>query len=146
MRRALRVALATAAAVGVSAAMLPATASATPGSGVTAVTIFDKTIGNTEYVLKEITLAPHTGSTGWHYHPGKVSAVVKQGVLTHNMSDCSIDGIYHRGQFISEESGSGYVHIGRNLGDTPVVLEVLYQDPVGQPLAVDAPNPGCDFQ
>ena len=145
MRRAYRVALATAAAVGVSAALLPATAAATPGRGVTAVTIFDKVIGNTDYVLKEITLAPG-GSTGWHYHPGPVRAIVKQGTLTHNMSDCSVDGIYRPGGFIQEQSGPGYVHIGRNLGTTPVVLEVFYQDPVGQPLAVDAPNPGCDFQ
>jgi hypothetical protein len=27
----------------------------------------------------------------------------------------------------------------------PVVLDVFYQDPVGQPLAVSVPNPGCSF-
>jgi quercetin dioxygenase-like cupin family protein len=146
MRPVLRAAIATAAALGVGAVVLPATADATPGIGVTAVTISDHTFGDTEYVVKEITLAPHVGSTGWHYHPGHVYAVVKQGVLTHNKSDCSVDGIDRQGQFIAEESGPGYVHIGRNLGDTPVVLDVLYVNPVGQPLAVDAPNPGCDFQ
>ncbi|WP_211767916.1 cupin [Kutzneria sp. CA-103260] len=146
MRRAFRAAVATAALVGASAVLLPAAANATPGTGVSAVTIFDKTVGDTEYVLKDITLAPHTGSTGWHYHPGHVYAIVKQGTLTHNKSDCSVDGVDRQGQFITEESGPGYVHIGRNLGDTPVVLEVLYVNPVGQPLAVDAPNPGCDFQ
>ena len=124
---------------------IPATANATPGTGVSAVTIFDKVVGNTDYVLKEITLAPG-GSTGWHYHPGPVYGLVKQGVLTHSESGCSVDGVYHPGQTISEESGSGYVHIGRNLGSTPLVLEVLYQSPVGDPLAVDMPNPGCPFE
>jgi hypothetical protein len=38
------------------------------------------------------------------------------------------------------------VHIGRNLGTTPVVLDVLYVDPAGSPLSEDAPNPGCPFQ
>jgi quercetin dioxygenase-like cupin family protein len=146
MRTALRAAIAAAVAVGASAVVLPAAANATPSTGVTAVTVFDRTVGDTHYVLKDITLAPHTGSTGWHYHPGHVYAVVKQGVLTHNRSDCSVDGIDRQGQFIAEESGPGYVHIGRNLGDTPVVLEVLYVTPVGQPLTVDAANPGCDFQ
>ncbi|WP_236794618.1 cupin [Amycolatopsis sp. GM8] len=144
MHKTVRIALSAVAVAGVTVVAVPGTASATPGRGVTAVTIFDKTIGDTEYVLKEITLAPG-GSTGWHYHPGPVHGLVKQGVLTHNESDCGVDGLYHRGQPISEESGPGYVHIGRNLGSTPVVLEVFYQDPVGSPLAVDVPNPGCDF-
>jgi quercetin dioxygenase-like cupin family protein len=125
--------------------VLPGTANATPGRGVSAVTLFDQVIGGTDYVLKEITLAPG-GSTGWHYHPGQVTGYVKQGVLSHNESSCAGDGVYHAGQVISEESGAGYVHIGRNLGTTPVVLDVLYQSPAGRPLAVDVPNPGCSFE
>jgi hypothetical protein len=35
--------------------------------------------------------------------------------------------------------------LGRNLGDTPLVLEVVYIMPTGKPLAEDAPNPGCPF-
>jgi hypothetical protein len=40
------------------------------------------------------------------------------------------------------------VHIGRNLGDVPVVLDVLYVLhvlPHGAPLSEDAADPGCDF-
>ncbi|WP_025358922.1 cupin domain-containing protein [Kutzneria albida] len=133
------------AAAGLSLTVLPGTANATPGRGISAVTISDHAIGGTDYVLKEITLAPG-GSTGWHYHPGQVTGYVKQGVLSHNDASCDSDGVYHAGQVISEESGPGYVHIGRNLGTTPVVLVVLYQSPVGQPLAVDRPNPGCSFE
>jgi quercetin dioxygenase-like cupin family protein len=126
-------------------ALAPATASATPGYGVGATTIAQTTVGGKDYVVREITLAPG-GSTGWHHHDGTLYAVVKQGTLTHNKADCSIDGIYHTGQTLIEPSGADHVHIGRNLGSTPVVLEVLYVDPAGAPLAVDEPNPGCDFQ
>jgi hypothetical protein len=38
------------------------------------------------------------------------------------------------------------VHIGRNEGSVPVVLDVLYVLPHGSPFSEDAPNPGCDFQ
>jgi quercetin dioxygenase-like cupin family protein len=134
-----------AATAGLALAGAPAVADATPGSGVSAVTIYDKVVGDTDYVLKEITIQPG-GGTGWHYHPGPVYGFVKQGVLTHNDADCSIDGVYHTGQVIQETSGPGYVHIGRNLGKNPVVLEVFYQNPVGNPLAVDTPNPGCSFE
>ncbi|SFR04512.1 Cupin domain protein [Lentzea waywayandensis] len=144
MRTISRLALITAL-VGLSAAAAPAVAGATPSRGVSAVTLFDQTVGDTQYVLREITIAPG-GSTGWHYHPGPVKGVVTKGVLTHNDSDCSVDGVYRPGQFISEQSGTGYVHIGRNLSNTPLVLTVFYENPVGNPLAVSTPNPGCTFE
>ncbi|ONF73013.1 cupin domain-containing protein [Amycolatopsis keratiniphila] len=129
---------------GLAVGLAPATANATPGRGVSAVTLFDHVVGGTQYVLKEITLAPG-GSTGWHFHPGAVSGVVERGVLSHHDATCASDGVYHAGQAITEESGPGYVHIGRNLGTEPVVLEVLYRVPAGQALAVDVPDPGCSF-
>ncbi|GAB3741963.1 cupin domain-containing protein [Amycolatopsis oliviviridis] len=130
---------------GLVVGLAPATANATPGRGVSAVTVFDQVTGGTQYVLKEITLAPG-GSTGWHFHPGSVTGVVERGVLSHHDATCASDGVYHPGQAISEASGPGYVHIGRNLGAEPVVLEVLYRVPAGQALAVDVPNPGCSFE
>jgi len=144
MRKIHRLALCASLVVGIVTAT-PAIASATPSSGVTAVTIEDHVIGGTDYVLKKITIAPG-GTTGWHYHPGPVYAVVEQGTLTHNHSDCSVDGVYGPGDLISEQAGPGNVHIGRNLGTTPVVLLVLYISQVGSPLAVSVPNPGCPFQ
>ncbi|GLY47573.1 hypothetical protein [Lentzea sp. NBRC 102530] len=95
MRTFRRLALVTAI-IGLTATATPGTAGATPGYGVSAVTIFDHTVGDTQYVLREITIAPG-GSTGWHYHPGPVKGVVTKGVLTHYDSDCSIDGIYRPG-------------------------------------------------
>jgi hypothetical protein len=50
------------------------------------------------------------------------------------------------GTIIAQKTVGDHVHIGRNLGDTPVVLDVLYVLPHGSALPEDAPNPGCDFQ
>jgi quercetin dioxygenase-like cupin family protein len=126
-------------------AAAPVTAQATPSSGVTGVIQMTTTIGGRDYVLRQITIAPG-GSTGWHFHDGTLYAVVERGTLTHNESNCAVDGVFHAGDTIVEPSGSGHVHIGRNLGATPVVLEVLYVDPAGSPLSEDAANPGCGFQ
>jgi quercetin dioxygenase-like cupin family protein len=127
------------------AAAGPGAAGATPSRGVTGTIVWQRTAAGKDYVLREITIAPG-GSTGWHFHDGDLFAVVRQGTLTHNAHDCSVDGMFHIGQVIREPSGANHVHIGRNLGAEQVVLDVLYVDPAGSPLAEDAPNPGCDFQ
>lgn len=126
----------------VLALAVPATAGATPGSGVTGTIFEQRTVGNTDYVLREVVIQ-HGGYTGWHYHDGKLYAYVKAGTLTHNSADCGLDGLYRKGAVFTEPSDT--VHIGRNLGTTPVVLEVLYVLPHGSPLSQDAPNPGCPF-
>lgn len=125
--------------------LVPGTASATPSSGVSSTTLYQRTVDGTMYTLKEITIQPG-GSTGWHYHSGPVYGVVLKGTLTHSDSHCTTDGVYAPGDTIVEMSGADHVHIGRNLGSTPVVLDALYVDPAGSALTVDAPNPGCDFQ
>jgi mannose-6-phosphate isomerase-like protein (cupin superfamily) len=118
------------------------TATATPGDGVAAVVLSQSTYQGKDYITKELTIAPG-GSTGWHYHPGQVFGVVREGTLTHYKGDCSVDGVFPAGAPITEASGPGYIHLGRNEGTTPLVLWVLYIDPAGAPLAVDAPDPGC---
>ncbi|WP_410596285.1 cupin domain-containing protein [Amycolatopsis sp. lyj-23] len=125
-----------------TAVLLPATASATPGSGVTGTILTQKTVGHTDYTLREITIQPG-GYTGWHFHDGTLYAYVKAGTLTHNLADCSLDGVFSAGRAFTEKPDQ--VHIGRNLGSTPLVLEVLYVLPAGSPLSEDAPNPGCGF-
>jgi quercetin dioxygenase-like cupin family protein len=124
---------------------VPSTAGATPSSGVTAKILWQTTVGGKDYIVRQITIAPG-GSTGWHWHDGRLFGVVEQGTLSHNAADCSVDGVYPAGSTITEPAGANHVHIGRNLGPAPVVLDVLYVDPHGSPLAEDAPNPGCDFQ
>jgi quercetin dioxygenase-like cupin family protein len=117
-------------------------ASATPGTGVTSKLISQNTANGKDYIVREITVAPG-GSTGWHYHDGTLYALVKGGTLTHTANTCKRDGIYTKSDMFVEPSGADHVHIGRNLGKTPVVLDVLYVDPAGKPLAESAPNPGC---
>ena len=131
--------------IAAGAALLPSVASATPASGVTGVIISQVTVAGKDYILRQITIQPG-GTTGWHYHDGTLYATVEQGTLTHTESDCKTTATYSTGAFFIEDSGASNVHIGRNLGTTPVVLDVLYVDPAGSPLAESVPNPGCSFQ
>ena len=123
---------------------VPATASATSADGVSAAVLWQRTADGTDYVFREITIAPG-GSTGWHWHNGRLYGVIKEGTLTHNTADCFIDGVYPAGSGIFEPSGPDRVHIGRNVGDTPLVMQVLYILPAGSALSEDAPDPGCGF-
>ncbi|MEU2228187.1 cupin domain-containing protein [Streptomyces sp. NPDC018347] len=144
MRTALRTAVT---AVLTAAAILTCgSAGATPpGPGVTGRILGQTTVGGTDYILREVTIPPGQ-STGWHYHDGPLYGVVRQGTLSHFDSACASDGVYRTGASIREPSGSGYVHIGRNLGGTPLVLDVLYVLPHGSPFSRDAANPGCPFE
>jgi quercetin dioxygenase-like cupin family protein len=149
MRNAHRIALAGASAIGLS--LFPSAPgavfgqSATPGSGVTAKTVTRTTVAGTDYILREITIAPG-GSTGWHYHDGTLYALVKRGTLSHADDDCETSETHRTGSTFVEPSGPEHVHIGRNLGAAPVVLEVIYVDPAGSPLSRDAADPGCGFR
>jgi hypothetical protein len=67
------------------------------------------------------------------------------GTLTHNIADCSVDGVWAAGTPVTEPSGPDHVHIGRNLGPGPVVLWVDYIQPAGTPLSVEVADPGCGF-
>ena len=122
-----------------------APAAATSGVGVTAETLAQATVDGHDYVTKQITIAPG-GSTGWHWHPGRVFGVIRSGTLTHDRADCSEDGVFPTGAPITEASGPDHVHVGRNLGTEPLVMWVVYIDSAGDPLSVDAPNPGCPFE
>lgn len=144
MRRNVRRA-AVAGVMAVGLGLTPTVANATPSSGVSAVIISKVTFGGKDYILRQITIQPG-GSTGWHWHDGTLYAYVEQGTLTHTDSDCTTTDVYGEGASFIEPSGASNVHIGRNLGTTPLTLDVLYVDPAGSPLSEDAPNPGCSFQ
>lgn len=121
-------------------------ARATPGGpGVTAKTIARTTVGDRDYILREITVPPGQG-TGWHYHDGTLYGHVRQGTLSHFDATCASDGVYPAGSSLREPPGADHVHIGQNRGSTDIVLEVLYVLPHGAPFSQDAPNPGCDFE
>jgi hypothetical protein len=119
-------------------------ASATPPRGVSAEVLWQRPAADTEFIFRRITIEPG-GSTGWHWHRGHLVGVVVEGTLTHHRADCSVDGTYPTGAQIVEDGGPENVHIGLNTGDVPMVLEVMYVDPLGAALSEDAPNPGCPF-
>ena len=126
--------------VPVSTALFPA-ATATPSENADAVIVSQATVDGVDYITREITIQPG-GSTGWHYHDGRVFGVVREGTLTRTMKDCSVV-VSPEGSAVTEDSGADHTHIGRNLGPGPVVLWVDYIEPAGTPLAVDMPDPGC---
>lgn len=129
-------------AAGAMLLLAPSPAMATPPSGVTARLLWQTTIGHTDYVVREITVAPG-GTTGWHWHDGTLYGVVKSGTLTHEMADCQTVETYGPGAGIVEHSGSDEVHRGVNVGTVPMVLDVLYVNPHGASLSEDAADPGC---
>ena len=126
------------------AVLLPGVAAATPTIGVSAVTLSKQTVNGKDYIVSDITIAPG-GSTGWHVHEGTAYGIVKAGILTHYAADCSQDGVYGAGDAITDPTGLNHVHIARNLGTTPLVLEVTYIDAAGAPTSDSVPNPGCPF-
>lgn len=119
----------------------PTTASATAPIGVEAVVISQSTVDGIDYITRKLTIAPG-GSTGWHYHDGRVFGVVREGTLTRTMTDCS-EVVSPTGAGVVEESGPAHTHVGRNLGPVPVVAWVVQIAPAGTPWSFDAPSPGC---
>ena len=82
--------------------VLSATAFATPPENADPVVISQATVDGVDYITREITIQPG-GSTGWHYHDGRVFGVVREGTLTRTMADCSVYAVPgrvrgHRGQ------------------------------------------------
>ena len=123
------------------------TASATPPAGVEVVTLSQNTVNGVEYVVTQITIAPG-GGTGWHYHPGEVFGYISEGTMTHwdvpAAGGCTVDAVYDTGAPVKEGVGSGFIHNGRSQGSTPLVMEVVYINPVGAARSVEVPEPaGC---
>ncbi len=134
--------LAALAAAAVAAGLLAGPAAAAP-PGVDVETLSKNTVDGVDYIVTRITVAPGAG-TGWHYHPGEVFGYIAEGTMTHYDGGCTVDEVYPTGAPVKEGVGSGFVHNGRNTGSTPLVMEVVYINPVGTPLSVDVPGPaGC---
>ncbi|MEI7915526.1 MAG: cupin domain-containing protein [Mycobacteriaceae bacterium] len=125
----------------VAGVMAAGPAGATPGTGVDVETLSKNTVDGTDYIVSRITVAPG-GGTGWHYHPGEVFGFIAEGTMTHYDGGCVVDAVYDAGAPMKEGVGSGFVHNGRNEGSTPLVMEVVYINPVGTPLSVGVPEPG----
>ncbi len=144
LRRCTVSALVTSLAVAAASLTGAATASATPSTGVQADVLSQNTVDGIDYITREITIAPG-GSTGWHYHDPTVYGVIRAGTLTWTPASCLAEDVYPTGSAIAEHSGADHIHLGRNLGNEPLVLWVSYVAPAGTPAAVSVPDPGCGF-
>lgn len=117
-------------------------------AGVHVETLSQNTVDGMDYIVTRITVEPGAG-TGWHYHPGDVFGYISEGTMTHwntggDQGGCVVDAVYDAGAPVKEGIGPGFVHNGRNQGSTPLVMEVVYINPVGTPLSVEVPAPaGC---
>jgi quercetin dioxygenase-like cupin family protein len=89
--------------------------------------------GPNQVVFRKITIKPGAG-TGLHCHDGQLIAVVEKGVFTH-YAPMYPGGVHTYVAGDSLVEGAGYVHEGKNLGTTDVVLLVTYIIPKGDPLA-----------
>ena len=88
-------------------------------------------VDGVDYITRAITIQPG-GSTGWHFHDGRVFGVVREGTLTRTFADCA-DVVSPVGSAVTEESGPDHIHNGRNLGPDPVMLWIDYIQPAGTP-------------
>ncbi len=128
-----------------AAALLPSAAPAAAAPpGVEIETLSKNTVDGIEYLVTRITVAPGAG-TGWHYHPGDVFGYISEGAMTHwsvpPQGGCTVDAVYSAGTPVKEGAGPGFPHNGRNDGAGPLVMEVVYINPVGTPLSVEVPTP-----
>ena len=87
------------------------------GKGTSNDTIEVRNEGRTDIVVRHIVIEPG-GSTGWHYHPGELIAVVHKGTLTRTLEDCSVQ-VSSAGQSLVEAAGDSHAHSGRNLAASP---------------------------
>jgi len=95
--------------------------------------------------LAAVTPTTPPGSTGWHSHPGPSIVLVKSGTASVYQGDdatCTPVRIPAGSGFA--EPGGVHVHMVRNEGTGPLVLQVFQIVPAGAPRRIDAPaNPAC---
>ena len=84
--------------------LLPATAIATPPVSAEVATLAQSSVDGVDYITREITIQPR-GSTGWHYHDGRVFGVIREGTLTRTLANCQVDGVFPAGSPVTEGSG-----------------------------------------
>ena len=85
------------------------------------------------------TLKTPVGETtgAWHYHPGYVYNVVRQGTITIEDGCGSIQS-YSAGQAF--ETSEGRVHRAYNLGGEDAIESNMFVSPPGRPITVFIPN------
>jgi len=132
-------------------------ATATPPSGITAQLLARGTIADASHLrvagikpaargpidvaTVHVTFQPG-GSTGWHVHPGPALVTVKTGRLTlHRAKGCR-SRTFAAGQTFLEYGPKDVNLTGNETGAVTEAV-VTFLLPVGAPITVDAPDPGC---
>ncbi|WP_425247053.1 cupin domain-containing protein [Streptomyces sp. NEAU-NA10] len=83
---------------------------------------------------------PPGGELPWHYHEGRVVAVVTAGTLTRTLADGS-DCVTPAGECIVEPVGPQGVHKAENRGTETLSIVALFFQPDGSPLSTRAAAP-----
>ena len=89
-----------------------------------------RTLGPRLVLVTSITVDPG-GTFGWHSHPGPVLVTVNKGTLTlyrAHGSDC-VKSAFGPGDAFVEPGAD--VHLGRNEGSEPTVLNAIFLAPTG---------------
>ncbi len=95
--------------------------------------------GPATVTVRQLTIAPGE-VLAWHYHPGFVMTVVKQGTLTVE-DGCGGVEVYTQGQAFEEVPGR--VHRGKNMGAEEVQTIQTFIIAEGLPTSVQPPGPLC---
>jgi hypothetical protein len=83
----------------------------------------------------ETTVGETTGP--WHYHPGYVYNVVREGTITVE-DGCGAVQSYSAGQAF--ETSEGRIHRAYNLGNVDAIESNMFVGPPGRPITVFTPN------
>ena len=92
----------------------------------------------TEVSVLTLTVDPG-GSTGWHTHPGLAVIAAAEGTGTLYSTDCSSQEFESGDAFV--EAGDDEATLFRNEGSTPAVLTVTFVAPRGAAIIRDEPAP-----
>jgi len=107
--------------------------------GLSPVGVYVRTHGSTRVAVHSVEL-PAGAALDWHYHPGRVVAVVVTGTLKRILADGSVQ-ITGPGEALVEPEGPLRVHRARNDGPGPLLLYAVYLVPTNSPLSCPAADP-----
>ena len=94
----------------------------------------------TDFVVQQVTFAPHAYS-GWHHHPGVILVLVKTGRVTTHDENCQTK-TYGQGEAFVE-SGSAPFMVS-NESNTDTAIDVATQvAPAGSPFRIEDDPPPC---
>lgn len=97
------------------------------------------TDGPTSFISQDLTVAPQTGTTGWHSHPGVLLVTVASGTISWYDQKCR-KTLYKAGDSFTENDR---VHVARNESLDPARLLITFIVPKDTNRRIDQPAPAC---